>query len=133
MLNDTMTVEEWDTTFIPVKNHLDENASWDGVMFETYGDEYQHIRFTDVHHVWTYIDGDGGTYLVNGHAWVNRIGYFVTEKEWNDGDHYCINVGIDDFDCGRCEATYEDEEAQAERNLSPDQDWCSACKTEGDE
>lgn len=35
-------------------------------------------------HVWTLVDGDnGGSYLITGYHWVNRIGYVITEQPWD--------------------------------------------------
>lgn len=30
------------------------------------------------HHVWTYVEGDHGTYVIDGAHYVNRIGYVIT-------------------------------------------------------
>lgn len=76
-----MTEDEWIATYKPIINHIDKNASFDGTMFETYGDEEEFVEnYPDSNCVWTYADGDdGGTYIFNGWHFVNRIGYFITE------------------------------------------------------
>lgn len=79
-----MEIEEWDKIYSPVKNHLDENASFGGVMFETYGDELQFVLSQPHNNVWTYIQGDNGTYIIAGYQLVNRIGYFITNTPWED-------------------------------------------------
>jgi hypothetical protein len=38
-----MTEDEWYATYKPIKNHLDKNASWNGEMFETYGEEVEFV------------------------------------------------------------------------------------------
>ena len=48
----------------------------------------------DDRHLWTVIDTDGVMSVENGDHWVNRIGYMVTEDEW-DGD---ISVTFDSVD-----------------------------------
>lgn len=65
----------------PIKNHLDDNASFDGCMFETYGPELDFVR-TKVsdNSVWTLLDCDGHLVISSGYHFVNRMGYFVTEK-----------------------------------------------------
>jgi hypothetical protein len=87
-----LSVEEWEFHFKPMVNHLDKNASFDdgsgGIMFETYGVEYDHVAaigHNEPNRIWTYIDDEEGhTCIVNGWAFVNRIGYFITEKPYDD-------------------------------------------------
>ena len=98
-----MTVEEWQETYRPFVNHLDDNASWQtedgrGFMFETYGAELDFVSSCDPNHIWTYADGDDGTYLSNGFGFVNRIGYFVTQKPYDPDTIIVITVSKDDED-----------------------------------
>lgn len=80
-----MTHEEWEEEYVPVKNHLDDNASFDGCMFETYDEEFVHVlRNADDKKVWTYVEGDEGMYLIPGLHFVNRLGYLITEKPYTD-------------------------------------------------
>jgi hypothetical protein len=79
-----LTVEEWDKKFQPVTNPFNKEASWNGVMFETYGEELDYVQCHDEHNVWTLVDSDLGISLVAGYCVVNRIGYFVTEVAWED-------------------------------------------------
>jgi hypothetical protein len=85
----TMTVEQWEEQYEPFVNHLDADASWatddaNGIMFETYGAEVDHVFDQPVHYTWTYVDGEEGTYIIAGRHIVNRIGYFITENQWDD-------------------------------------------------
>jgi hypothetical protein len=80
-------MDEWETQFKPISNHLDTNASFQdengvGIMFETYGEELDLVRRTKEQNVWTYVDSDNGTAIIAGYHLVNRIGYFITENEW---------------------------------------------------
>jgi hypothetical protein len=82
-------VEQWEATYLPVANTPDDSASWGGLLFETYGDDYATVLTVaekEPRRVWTWLDGEMGSYIVNGFRLVNRIGYFITEKEWNVGD-----------------------------------------------
>ena len=79
-------MDAWTEKYLPIQNHLVTEASWDGNMFETYGNEYDYVAAQPQQNVWTWVDGDDGTYIVAGWHYVNRIGYFVTEKAWTDGD-----------------------------------------------
>jgi hypothetical protein len=90
-----ITLEEWDKTYKPINNHLDEHASFGGAMFETFGEELDFVRSHLDKFIWTYIDGeDDATYIVEGYHLVNRIGYFITEVPAPDGEF--VSVVIDE-------------------------------------
>ena len=95
-------VDKWLAKYKPVANHISNSSGWEinekGILFETYGEELDFVRDQPDNHVWTWIDGDEGTVIVAGMAFVNRIGYFVTENAWTDPNEF---VEVD---------TYEDEE-----------------------
>ncbi len=44
----TMSFDEWVEEFKPVQNHIDDNASMDGLMFETCGKELEFVRAQDI-------------------------------------------------------------------------------------
>lgn len=103
-----LTYEEWEEKYKPKANHIDTNASFQneygvGILFETYGDELKFVAGQDSHHVWTYLDVDGGTVITNGYSFVNRIGYFITEVPW-EGEVQ-IDVIVDE--CNECEEPVE--------------------------
>ena len=81
-----MTYDEWIDRYAPVKNHIDENASHEGTMFETHGPEHLHVLDQSKDKVWTLIDDCGDTYIVEGYRLTNRIGHFITEQgfAWPD-------------------------------------------------
>lgn len=87
-----LSIEEWDFHFKPMVNHLDKNASFDdgsgGIMFETHGVEYDYVAdvgHTEPNRIWTYIDReDGSTAIINRWGFVNRIGYMITAKPYDD-------------------------------------------------
>lgn len=79
------TQEAWVRDFKPINNpNNDWGADSTYSAFETYGEDYDKVKATDVKYVWTEVDGDEGTYIIAGHAWVNRIQYFITENPWTD-------------------------------------------------
>lgn len=93
------TMNDWEATYKPVSNHLDDNASFQdengvGIMFETYGEELEFIQSVDEHKVWTYVDSELGTEVLAGYYVVNRIGYFVTEVPWED-QNTVVSVSTD--------------------------------------
>ena len=101
-MNRTATVGQWEAFFRPVPNTISDEPSWQdldggGIMFSTSGEEHEFVCDHNLkRQVWTWVDGDDGTYIVNGYSFVNRIGYFVTEIPYDDGDSW--EIKIDDFE-----------------------------------
>ena len=83
-----MDYETWIETYKPIQNHLSKYASFDGTMFETYGDEVEFVKTqVEAQKVWTIRDGEDDTLILTaGMGWVNRLGYLVTEVAWQDSD-----------------------------------------------
>jgi len=80
-----LTEDEFKSKFTMVKNHLDDNASLYGFMFETYGAEVDYIAsLAKTNTVWTYLEGEDDFYFVTGMLLVNRIGYFVTKEPYTE-------------------------------------------------
>jgi hypothetical protein len=87
-----ITEEQFDDYFNLIDNHIDTNASFDGKMFETYGDEVAFVvEMSKQNRVITIIESDGdeiddegyvipNMYYVSGMHHVNRIGYLITEE-----------------------------------------------------
>ena len=74
-----MDYEDFIQTYKPIQNHLDLNASFEGYMFETYGEEVEFVKSQSPDKIWMYGDGDSGSYIWSGWGFVNRLGYFITE------------------------------------------------------
>jgi hypothetical protein len=81
-------------------------------------DDYQEMEKYDKANIWTYGDGDDGTYISSGYHIVNRIGYYVSEKPVPSDEFYEIWVsrdvecelctsanGKEDTTCGNCAGT----------------------------
>ncbi len=85
-----MSFDEWVKEFKPVQNHIDKNASIDGMMFETYGKELDFVRAQDINHIWTFIEEDGAFSVSEGMRIVNRLGYAVTENPYAENTFYVI-------------------------------------------
>jgi len=58
----------------------------DGKMYETYGEELEYINSVPAEFVWTLVDGDEDTVVVNGRAFVNRLGYYVSKNPHDPED-----------------------------------------------
>lgn len=78
-----LTYDEFVSHYKPKTNHIRGN---DELAYETYGDEQDYIFAQDPKYVWTEVDGDGGSFIVAGRAFVNRYQYYVTELPWDSED-----------------------------------------------
>ena len=67
--------EQWYETYEP-----------EGKMYETYGEDLEYIKSMPDNFVWTLVDGDEDSVVVNGKAFVNRIGYYISKKPHNTND-----------------------------------------------
>jgi hypothetical protein len=105
-----MNFEEWIQTFKPITNHLDKNASFDGMMFETYGEEVEFVKSQSPANIWMYGDGDSGSYIWSGWGFVNRLGYFITEVPCPADTLIQIQVSIPWYFCENCDTEWEDED-----------------------
>ena len=104
-----MDFEDWCDTYKPITNHIDNNASFDGAMFETYGDEVAFVKEQPEDRIWMYGDGDdGGSYIWSGWGFVNRLGYFITEVPCPPSTTIQIRVSFNWFYCENCGAEFED-------------------------
>lgn len=115
-----ITEDEFYAKFTPCKNKLDNNASFDGCMLETYGEELELVRKTNnstPRRVWTIIDADGKMYFESGYHIVNRMGYLITEEEAEEGIEYTVeleDLTDGEYQCGSCEQYFDE----------PDEDGC---------
>lgn len=106
-----MTYDEWVEIYRPIKNPFNDSRGFDGIMFETFGEELDMVRATpDPRCIWTFICGEADT-ISSGWHLVNRMGYFITEVPF-DGDFLEIDLDddddLDDEDRCRTEGCDED-------------------------
>jgi hypothetical protein len=59
-------------------------CSWNGCMYETYGEELDYVIKQPSNRIWTIIEEDGVMYISAGYHIVNRLGYFITNEEITD-------------------------------------------------
>lgn len=89
-MSERMDYDVWFEKFKPVTNHIDDNATFEGCMFETYGAEYAFVAEMverDPSRVWTLVDsGEDDMDIVAGMHFVNRMGYFITEVGFSDAE-----------------------------------------------
>jgi len=85
--------DDWRDAYRPVPNTLRADAPFDGLMFETFGPELDAVAAADPACVWTIVDGeDESLWLLSGCHFVNRLGYFITERPWNGIDQLEIRL-----------------------------------------
>jgi hypothetical protein len=97
-----LSLEEWEAKYQPIQNHLRENAPWDGIWFDTMGDEDKFVREQNPFNVWSYEDrpDDEEAYIVSGYRYGAdssasvRLGFFITKNPWVDGED--IQIPIED-------------------------------------
>ncbi len=75
------TYEAWQKEFKPLHNYIRANGD---LAYETYGEELDYLKTVEPNHIWTEVDGEGGTYILSGFHYVNRIQYYVTMNPWTD-------------------------------------------------
>ena len=82
-------------------------CSYAGSMYETYGEELEYVHGMaqeNIKKVWTVVDTEGALVIVAGFSYVNRMGYIITEKEWED-----INSYVEEELNPRCKRYPQDE------------------------
>jgi len=93
--------DTWQEEYALVINpHDPEGSAWQdkdgqGAMFETYGEDFQAVCYVNLvlpNHVWSYIDYENGTAVVNGIA-SPAIGYFITKKAWEQDIIVMVSEG----------------------------------------
>lgn len=77
-----ITDDQWYETYQPEEK-----------FYETYGEDLEYIKSMPDNFVWTLVDGDEDSVVVNGKAFVNRLGYYLTKKPHNPKSF--IVVGFD--------------------------------------
>lgn len=87
-----MNYNQFLENYKPIKNHLVEGAALNGTMFETYGEEFAHIRDLVAQgqskRIWTYVAEGDSEIIMAGVRFVNRLGYIVTEKESESDEEF---------------------------------------------
>lgn len=83
-----LTDDDFFEKYTTMDNPFTEGGSYDNKWFETYGEEYgviQKAAETKPGTVWTVIDNNDGWFgIVAGWHYINRMGYFLTEEEYED-------------------------------------------------
>ena len=89
----TLTFDDWVEKYNPIKNHIVDHGSFDGLIFETYGDEVAFVQSQNPNNIWTMVWAEDCYAVIPGFRWVNRENYLITEKpyaEENLHDEYLV-------------------------------------------
>ena len=94
-----MNYDDFIEKYKPIQNHIDKNACREGMMFKTYDEELMYVINHGLDHnrtIWTIVDiypeeeynkhGEPNisTAIIAGYHYVNRHGYFITEKPFEE-------------------------------------------------
>ena len=82
-------------------------------------DDFDEIGNYEDDCIWTYADGDDGTYICSGYHVVNRIGYYISEKPVPSDSMYEICVSRD-IECEQCTSANGEED-----------ETCGNCRGDG--
>jgi hypothetical protein len=117
----SLTYDNFSEKYTLVENHIGKHSSFEGCMFETYDKELEFVRSCDPKRIWTVIDCDGWFGITAGYHWINRVGYLITNEEWeSDTEEFVIcdegpvNDWFNNFD------TEEQKKVFGERDLHLD-------------
>lgn len=121
-----MNLTDWEWRYRPIQNSLVEGASFDGRMFETYGKEWDFIRSVEPDRIWTIRDSDGVMSITAGVGFVDRLGYLVTEKNWDTGNEF---VKLSDEE--ECHCYVEDGYRDSFGHIVDGNPFCPTCEGYG--
>lgn len=70
----------------PIKNTFDDALSFDGCFFTmTNEEEITYIKkMLKTKKIWSVIDTDGIIQIMSGYQTLNRIGFLITQKKWEE-------------------------------------------------
>jgi len=72
----------WEKKYQPKKSP-EKHSSYNNTLIECYKELWEYLKKQDPKNIWTLINGDDDSFvIIPGSHYVNRIGYFVTEKPW---------------------------------------------------
>ena len=81
-----ITEEEWEERYKPLEQLLD-----------VYGEDWERVKSFQPYNVWTLYEGDWGLYIFNGIHFVNRLGYYICEEKWTEGELIEVYIKGDDI------------------------------------
>jgi hypothetical protein len=92
-----LNYEEWVDKYNPILNSINDNASFEGLLWETYGEEVKKVLSYPREQVWTLIEVDDNMIVIPGYHLVNRLGYFITDIPYDILDTETLQVYLEDI------------------------------------
>jgi hypothetical protein len=83
-MENTLTFDDWVAKYNPIKNHIVDHGSFDGLVFETYGDEVAFVASQNPNNIWTMVWAEDCYAVVPGFRWVNRENYLISTVPFTD-------------------------------------------------
>jgi hypothetical protein len=80
----TLTFDDWIEKYNPIKNHLVDNGSFGGYIFETYDEELEFVQSQNPHNIWTMVNVGDESYIVPGFRWIDRENYLISTVPFTD-------------------------------------------------
>lgn len=74
--------DTWENRYLPEVNSLNQSASFNGTLYETYGTDLDYIEHCAPTRIWTLVENEGDHVILPGRHTINRIGYFVTTRPY---------------------------------------------------
>lgn len=75
-----MTLKEWQVKYEPCR------------QFETYGKDWEELKTYDIHNLWTVINEDEESFLINGVHLINRDFYLLTKNQWEENEDIIVKA-----------------------------------------
>lgn len=80
--------EWWSDNYRPIINP--KNGTY---LFEEFGEDLDFLnKMAQENRVWTWVQENGMTVIMNGFHYLNRLGYYVTEVPWDNEQDIIITV-----------------------------------------
>jgi hypothetical protein len=90
-VENVVTFNDWLRDYKPQPNTFNDEARFDGLLYEHQGDEWEHVVSQPVHNLWTMFQDEAGTFKIkNGLVVRGRVGYFVSEVQHNPHQTFMI-------------------------------------------
>ncbi|HMT01842.1 MAG TPA: hypothetical protein PKD00_00790 [Burkholderiales bacterium] len=90
-VDSTLNYEERVEKYKPIQNEISNSDSFDNTLFETFGEELELVRNSKFSKVWTLV-GETDSFIISGYHFVNRIGYFITEVPFTEGENITVEL-----------------------------------------